>query len=144
MKGTPEEDITSANNILKILSKGHFFEQSWATVPKNDEDILKLVHKDSIHHVILEDDGWRGIKKCCPIVSGGLNPTLLKPFIDLMGNVDFITTMGAGCHAHPKGTRAGAKALTQSCEAYTKKIDINKYAKTHKELEEAIKFFKKK
>jgi ribulose-bisphosphate carboxylase large chain len=42
---------------------------------------------------ILVDDSWRGIKKCCPIVSGGLNPVLLKPFMDLMGNADFITTM---------------------------------------------------
>jgi ribulose-bisphosphate carboxylase large chain len=48
----------------------------------------------------------------CPIISGGLNPTLLKPFIDLMGGIDFITTMGAGCHAHPRGTRAGAKAIS--------------------------------
>jgi ribulose-bisphosphate carboxylase large chain len=60
-----------------------------------------------------------------------------------MGNLDFITTMGAGCHAHPKGTKAGAAALVQSCEAYKKKIDINEYAKTHKELAEAIKFFSK-
>ena len=84
------------------------------------------------------------MKKCCPIVSGGLNPTLLKPFIDVMGNIDFITTMGAGCHAHPGGTRAGATALVQSCEAYLKKIDINTYAKDHKELKEAIDFFTKK
>jgi ribulose-bisphosphate carboxylase large chain len=61
-----------------------------------------------------------------------------------MGNVDFITTMGAGCHAHPKGTRAGARALVQACEAYQKGIDIKKYAKKHKELAEAIKFFSKK
>ncbi|MCK5450037.1 ribulose-bisphosphate carboxylase [Candidatus Pacearchaeota archaeon] len=144
MKGDPKEDITSANNILKLLAKGHFFEQSWATAPENDKDILKLVHEDSAHHVILEDDSWRGMKKCCPIISGGLNPTLLKPFIDIMGGVDFITTMGAGCHAHPRGTQAGAKALIQSCEAYVKKIDIKKYSKTHKELAEAISFFKKK
>ncbi len=144
MQGNPEEDITSANNILKLLSKGHFFEQSWATVPGDDEDVLKLVHEDVARKVVLEDDGWRGMKKCCPIISGGLNPTLLKPFIDMMGNVDFITTMGAGCHAHPQGTKAGAKALVQSCDAYVKKIDIKKYAKTHKELAEAISFFKKK
>ena len=84
------------------------------------------------------------MKKCCPIVSGGLDPTLLKPFIDVMKNVDFITTMGAGCHAHPKGTKAGAMALVQSCEAYLKKIDIKEYAKDHKELAEAIDFFSKK
>ena len=60
-----------------------------------------------------------------------------------MGNIDFITTMGAGCHAHPKGTTAGAGACP-SFEAYQKGIDIKEYAKTHKELEEAIEFFTKK
>ena len=61
-----------------------------------------------------------------------------------MGNVDFITTMGAGCHAHPKGTKIGATALVQSCEAYTKGIDIHEYAKDHVELAESIEFFEKK
>ncbi|MFA4820218.1 MAG: ribulose-bisphosphate carboxylase [Candidatus Aenigmatarchaeota archaeon] len=141
MKGSPEEDIVAAHNILHFKDKGHFFEQEWATIPEKDKDAINLVHKDIAHHVILEDDSWRGIKKCCPIISGGLNPTLLKPFIDVMGNTDFITTMGAGCHAHPKGTTAGAKALVQACEAYKKGIDIKKYAKKHKELAEAIRFF---
>jgi len=141
MKGTPEDDIIPAKNILHLLSKGHFFEQSWAKVPKDDKDVLKLVKEDSHHHVILEDDSWRAVKKCAPIISGGLNPTKLKPFIDIAGTMDFITTMGAGVHAHPQGTRAGATALVQAMEAYKKKIDIKKYAKTHKELAEAIKFF---
>jgi ribulose-bisphosphate carboxylase large chain len=57
---------------------------------------------------------------------------------------DFITTMGAGCHAHPDGTKAGAKALVQSCEAYLKGIDIHEYSKNHKELARAIDFFEKK
>jgi len=144
MAGNPKEDVTAAREILKLSSKGHIFEQTWSKVPENDSDLLKLVKADSLHHVILQDDSWRGVKKCAPIISGGLNPTLLKPFIDVMGNVDFITTMGAGCHAHPKGTRAGAAALVQACEAYKKKIDIHKYAKTHKELAEAIEFFEKK
>ncbi|MDP3057274.1 MAG: ribulose-bisphosphate carboxylase [bacterium] len=143
MKGSPEEDVVAARNILRFKSKGHFFEQEWATIPETDKDAINLVHKDIAHRVILEDDSWRGMKKCCPIISGGLDPTLLKPFIDVMGNIDFITTMGAGCHAHPKGTAAGAKALVQACEAYKKGIDIKKYAKKHKELAEAIRFFSK-
>jgi len=143
MAGTPTEDITAANGILKLVSRGHFFDQSWAKVSKTDKDVIKLVKEDAAHHVILEDDSWRGMKKCAPIISGGLNPTKLKPFIDVMGNVDFITTMGAGCHAHPKGTQAGAKALVQSLEAFQKKKSIEVYAKTHKELAEAIKFFSK-
>lgn len=144
MAGSPKEDVTAAKNILNLYASGHFFNQSWATVPQNDEDILNLVKEDLAHHPILEDDSWRGMKKCCPIISGGLNPTLLKPFIDVMRNTDFITTMGAGCHAHPNGTRSGAAALVQSCEAYKKGISLKEYAKDHKELSEAIKFFSKK
>ena len=143
MAGSPEEDETAANNILSLVGKGHFFSQSWGKIPENDKEFVKLVHRDQMHHVTLEDESWRAMKKCCPIISGGLNPTLLKPFIDIMGNVDFITTMGAGCHAHPRGTEAGAKALVQACEAYIKKIPIEKYAKTHPELKEAIEFFSK-
>jgi ribulose-bisphosphate carboxylase large chain len=103
-----------------------------------------MTKEDNAQQQILKDDSWRGIRKCCPIISGGLNPTLLKPFIDVMGNTDFITTMGAGCHAHPKGTRAGAMALVQACEAYTAGIDIHQYARNHVELAEAIEFFEKK
>lgn len=143
MKGSPKEDITAANNILRLISKGHFFEQSWSRISENDKDILHLIKQDNAHHVILEEEDWRGIKKCCPIISGGLNPTLLKPFIEVMGGIDFITTMGAGCHAHPKGTKAGAKALIQACEAYIKGIEIKEYAKKHKELAESIEFFTK-
>ncbi len=141
MAGSPEEDITAAHNILEFSAKGHFFEQSWSQIPSKDKDAIKILKKDRTNSAILQKEEWRGIKKCCPIISGGLNPTLLKPFIDVMGNLDFITTMGAGCHAHPKGTQAGAKALIQSCEAYQKGIDIKEYAKTHKELADAIKFF---
>lgn len=102
------------------------------------------MNEDHHQHLTKDDDSWRNLKKCCPIISGGLNPTLLKPFIDIMGDVDFITTMGAGCHAHPKGTKVGATALVQSCEAYKQGIDIHEYAKDHIELAEAIEFFEKK
>jgi len=143
MAGSPDEDIVSAHSILRFKVKGHIFDQSWATIPDQNAYAIELDRKDRSNQVILKEDDWRGIKKCCPIVSGGLNPTLLAEFIDLMEGVDFITTMGAGCNAHPWGTQAGATALVQACEAYTKKIDIHKYAKTHKELAEAIKFFSK-
>ncbi len=144
MKGTPKDDITAAKGILDLVAKGHFFEQSWAKVPKKDKDVLRMAREDSHHHVILEDDSWRGVKKCSPIISGGLNPTLLKPFIDVAGTTDFITTMGAGCHAHPDGTQAGAAALVQALEAFEKKKSIEVYAKKHIELKRAIEFFGKK
>jgi ribulose-bisphosphate carboxylase large chain len=143
MQGSPEEDVTSARNILHLLGKGHFFEQSWGTIQESNEDFIKMVHEDEMHHLILQEDHWRGMKKCCPIISGGLNPTLLKPFIDVMQDVDFITTMGAGCHAHPDGTKKGATALVQACEAFKQNIDIHEYAKDHEELRRAIEFFEK-
>jgi ribulose-bisphosphate carboxylase large chain len=144
MKGDKSEDITAAHNIEKFSSLGHFFDQSWSLIPEHDQDTIELVHKDTAEHLILEEDPWRGMKKCSPIVSGGLNPIKLKPFIDLVQSVDFITTMGAGCHAHPDGTRAGATAIVQACESYQKGIDIHEYAKSHIELAKAIEFFSKK
>ena len=144
MAGTPEEDVTAAHNIFGLDAPGHFFEQSWGTVPENDVDWIQKVQEDYHQHLTKDDDSWRNLKKCCPIISGGLNPTLLKPFIDVMQNVDFITTMGAGCHAHPRGTKYGATALVQACEAYKAGVDIHEYARDHVELAEAIEFFEKK
>jgi ribulose-bisphosphate carboxylase large chain len=144
MAGSPEEDIVAAHNILHFKDKGHIFTQSWATIPDKNSYAIALDRDDRQSKEILKNDDWRGIKKCCPIISGGLNPTLLAEFIDVMGGMDFITTMGAGCNAHPDGTQAGATALVQSCDAYLKRIPIRKYAKTHKELAKAIKFFLKK
>lgn len=143
MAGSPDEDIVAAHEILKMIANGHFFTQDWGRLSQKDKTFLEFVKEDHHFHLVSGKE-WDRVKKCCPIISGGLNPTLLKPFIEVMGNMDFITTMGAGVHAHPKGTQAGAKALVQACEAYQKKIDIHKYAKTHKELAEAIGFFEKK
>ena len=144
MAGTPEEDVTAAHNIFGLKAPGHMFMQSRGTIPEDDMDFVKNILQDALHHQVLQDDSWRAIKKCCPIISGGLNPTLLKPFIDVMENVDFITTMWAGCHAHPGGTQKGATALVQACEAYKQGIDIHEYAKDHEELAQAISFFEKK
>jgi ribulose-bisphosphate carboxylase large chain len=144
MAGSPEEDVTAAHNIFGLEAPGHIFEQSRGTIPNNDADRLEKAQEDNHQHLTKEDDSRRNMKKCCPIISGGLNPTLLKPFIDVMGNVDFITTMGAGCHAHPRGTKIGATALVQACEAYKKGIDIHEYAKDHVELAESIEFFEKR
>lgn len=105
MAGSPEEDVTAAHNILNLVADGHIFHQSRGVIPETDQDFVKDIQQDIAHHTILQDDSRRAVKKCAPIISGGLNPTLLKPFIDVMGNVDFITTMGAGCHAHPGGTQ---------------------------------------
>nr|MBP7058694.1 ribulose 1,5-bisphosphate carboxylase [Candidatus Gracilibacteria bacterium] len=115
MAGSVEEDITSAKMILADKYMGHFFEQN-----------------------------WYGMKKCNPIVSGGLNPTKLRAYADAIKDVDFVTTMGGGVHSHPGGTKAGATALVQACEAWKKGVTIEEYAKDHVELKQAIDFYGKK
>ncbi|MFA7685873.1 MAG: ribulose-bisphosphate carboxylase, partial [Candidatus Gracilibacteria bacterium] len=109
------EDIVAVHCALDKVSKGLFFTQDWGK-----------------------------FAPCCPIASGGLNPTKLGPLMKAFGTTDFITTMGAGCHAHPGGTRKGATALMQACEAYQKGKTIQEYAKTHIELAQAIEKFGKK
>lgn len=111
MKGD-KEDVLAAHIALGKKSKGLFFEQE-----------------------------WKGINECAPIASGGLNPVKLPRVINAFGTTDFITTMGAGCHSHPRGTRVGATALVQSCEAWQKGVSLKEYASSHVELKEALAFF---
>ncbi len=114
MKGCVEDDVVAVKAVSEPVSKGLYFEQD-----------------------------WKGMKETSPIASGGLNPTTLAPVIDAFGMTDFITTMGAGCHSHPDGTRKGATALVQACEAWQKKVSIDEYAKDHEELRKAIQKFNK-
>jgi len=62
--------VTSAHNILQLVAPGHFFEQSRGDIPEKDTDFVKNVQQDILHHAVLQDDSWRYIKKCCPIISG--------------------------------------------------------------------------
>lgn len=171
MQGSVSEDITAARLALEINSDGHFFEQNWFRIPENDSDASRVLFEDKyinpsqgwhqtvnstqnnsyfrnheiqqLHNKGYFDQEWRKVKRTCPIISGGLNPVLLRPFLDVMQDVDFITTMGGGVHSHPQGTKAGAKALVQALEAWKQDVTIHEYAKTHNELAVAIEFYDK-
>ncbi|MFA5948487.1 MAG: ribulose-bisphosphate carboxylase [Candidatus Gracilibacteria bacterium] len=108
------EDVIAVHTALDKVSKGEFFTQDWGKM-----------------------------KSSSGIASGGLNPTKLHAVIKAFGTTDFITTMGAGCHSHPDGTRKGATALVQACEAWQKGVTIEQYAKNHVELKRAIEKFEK-
>jgi ribulose-bisphosphate carboxylase large chain len=45
------------------------FEQSRGLIPEDDQDFVKDILLDALHHQVLQDDSRRGIKKCCPIIS---------------------------------------------------------------------------
>jgi ribulose-bisphosphate carboxylase large chain len=82
-----------------------------------------------------------GPKQVMPVASGGLYPGLVPALIETFGN-DVVIQAGGGIHGHPDGTVAGAKAMRQAVEAAIKKISLEEYAKTHKELQNALQTWK--
>jgi ribulose-bisphosphate carboxylase large chain len=85
---------------------------------------------------------WYGLKRVFPVASGGVYPAVVWPNLDGYG-IDCIIQAGGGVHGHPDGTTAGAKAMIQAVDAWIKKIPLKEYAKEHKELEMALKFWSK-
>ena len=86
--------------------------------------------------VMLSQD-WGSIKPALPVSSGGLHPGLIPSVMSILGN-DCTLLVSGGIHGHPKGTRAGAKAVMQAIEATMEGIDIEEYAKNNLELKQAL------
>ncbi|MCX6767694.1 MAG: type III ribulose-bisphosphate carboxylase, partial [Candidatus Micrarchaeota archaeon] len=83
-------------------------------------------------------ENWHKIKPVFAVASGGLHPGVLPKLVHTMGN-DIIAQMGGGCHGHPRGTAAGARAIRQALDATLQQIPLKEYAKSHEELAQAIK-----
>jgi len=83
---------------------------------------------------------WYGLKRVFPVASGGIYPAKVHGNLDGYG-VDCIVQAGGGVHGHPDGTTAGAKAMVQAVEAWLKHIPLQEYARDHKELETALRFW---
>lgn len=83
------------------------------------------------------NQGWFDIKPVFAVASGGLHPGMIPALLDRMGT-DIVAQFGGGCHGHPDGTVAGAKAIRQALDAAMQKIPLKEYAKTHKELRIAL------
>jgi len=75
-----------------------------------------------------------------PVASGGVYPARVHGNLDGQG-LDCIVQAGCGIQGHPDGTTAGARAMMQVTEAWQKHIALEEYAKDHKELEVALKFW---
>jgi len=85
----------------------------------------------------IEDD-FTGVKPLMPVSSGGLHPGLLPDIVRMFGK-DVVVQLGGGIHGHPRGSHAGAIATRQSLYAAQHNISLYEYAKTHRELAEALK-----
>jgi len=81
-----------------------------------------------------------GLKTVMPVASGGLHPQLVPSLIANFGR-DFVIQAGGGIHGHMKGTAAGAMAMRQAVDASLNCIALEDYAKTHSELDVALKLW---
>ncbi|TAL48153.1 type III ribulose-bisphosphate carboxylase [archaeon] len=101
-------------------------------------DIQKEITSKSVSKSSeLLDQNWGRIKPTLPVASGGLHPGIVPKVMDILGD-NICLLVSGGIHGHPKGTRAGAKAAMQAIHANMDKISLNEYAKTHKELAQAL------
>ena len=94
---------------------------------------LKIMGND----LSILDQEWHNIKPTLPVASGGLSPLDVPELIKILGK-DMVYQFGGGCHGHPDGTEAGARAIRQAIDAAIENNDLEEYAKTHSELAKAI------
>ena len=83
------------------------------------------------------------LKPTMPMPSGGITPANVPDIVNTLGK-DIMIGSGGGIHAHPKGPRAGARALRQAIDAAVKGIKLEEYAKEHEELGIALGVWGKK
>jgi len=84
---------------------------------------------------------WHGVKPVFAVASGGVYPALVPKIMQFMGK-DVVLQAGGGIHGHPFGTEAGARAMRQAVDATLRKIPLKDYARTHVDLEVALKKWK--
>ncbi len=83
------------------------------------------------------EQNWCGMKPVLAISSGGLHPGLVPEIVEKFGN-DVGIQFGGGIHGHPDGSRAGTIAARQAVDAVMKRISLEEYAETHKELKRVL------
>lgn len=89
------------------------------------------------HGRILSQD-WLDIKKTFAVASGGLHPGSIPPLVERMGK-DIVAQFGGGCHGHPSGTEAGARAIRQALNAVLDGVSLEEAKEEHEELDQALK-----
>ncbi|MBU4501067.1 MAG: type III ribulose-bisphosphate carboxylase [Nanoarchaeota archaeon] len=95
----------------------------------------KSIKENSNRHVLQQD--WLNIKPVFAVASGGLHPGSVSRLIERMGT-DIIIQAGGGIHWNPRGSKYGAMGMRQAVNAVMLGISLKEYAKTHRELKEAL------
>ncbi len=89
---------------------------------------------------VLRDPCCFGLKPTFPVSSGGLHPGKVSKELGMLG-CDIVLQAGGGVHGHPDGTAAGARAMRQAVDAFMAGVPPKDYAKTHFELDRALKLW---
>ena len=108
--------------------------------PKQEvREINKVITEAKIkgNGITTLDQDWGRIKPILPVASGGLSPLNVPELIEILGK-DVVFQFGGGCHGHPDGTEAGAKAIRQAVDAVLEGYELKEYAKNYSELDKAI------
>lgn len=84
---------------------------------------------------------WENIKPSLPAPGGSDWAGSMLKMYKTFGTIDFSMVPGRGVFGHPMGPECGARSIRQAWEAIEKDITITEYAKTHKELAQAIEAF---
>ncbi|MEA3342907.1 MAG: type III ribulose-bisphosphate carboxylase [archaeon] len=98
----------------------------------------KVVKEDDKKDVLSQK--WHGTKPVLPVASGGLHPGHVPGVVKYMGQ-DIVMQFGGGCHGHPKGTEAGARAIRQAVEMIVS--GKKKLPEEYRELNEALSYWGK-
>lgn len=72
-----------------------------------------------------------------PVSSGGLHPGLIPEILQMFGT-ELVIQAGGGVMGHPRGPRAGARALRQAIEAAMQGLSLEEKALENPELKEAL------
>jgi len=96
----------------------------------------QIVSKNIFEHRLQED--WLDQKPIMAVCSGGIHPGKVRKLIHALGR-DIIIQGGGSIHAHPGGTIAGAEAMKQAIDAEMLGLLPSVYAKSHPELDIALK-----
>ena len=102
-------------------------------------EINKVITKSKItgNNITMLDQDWSNIKPVLPVASGGLSPLHIPELFNILGQ-DMVYQFGGGCHGHPEGTEAGARAIRQAVEAVSSGYTLEEYSKKSSELAKAL------
>ncbi|MEM2956501.1 MAG: type III ribulose-bisphosphate carboxylase [Candidatus Pacearchaeota archaeon] len=154
------QTVRNYNQNLKLVMHAHRAGHAAFTKGKNGismkviAKLSRLIGFDQLHVGTIfgkmgetKDEVLGNVKACkeelknfkpvFPVCSGGLHPAHVEKLVNILGK-DIIIQMGGGIHGHPNGTIEGARAARQAIEAVMKKISLEDYAKSHKQLRLAL------